>query len=159
MEEVPALGYILGDEGSGSYFGKKLLTRFLYRQLPAPIQQQLETEYKLNKTTIFENVYMKPHANVYLASFMKVYSANKDLDWVKQTVAAGIRDFLENHVACFPNYKKVPVHFVGSIGFHFEDIVREECGKMGITPGNIIKKPIHGLVDYHMKYLIKKERA
>jgi hypothetical protein len=62
-------------------------------------------------------------------------------------------------VACFPNYQKVPVHFVGSIGFHFEDIVREECRKMGITSGNIIKKPIHGLVDYRMKYLIKKEKA
>jgi hypothetical protein len=102
---------------------------------------------------------MKPHANVYLASFMKVYSENKELEWVGTTVAAGIRDFLENHVACFPNYQKVPVHFVGSIGFHFEDIVREECRKMGITSGNIIKKPIHGLVDYHMKYLIKKEKA
>lgn len=158
-EEVPALGYILGDEGSGSYFGKRLLTKFLYRQLPAQIQKQLETEHKLTKREIFENVYMKPHANVYLASFMKVYSQNKDLPWVTETVAAGIHDFLENHVACFPNYNKVPVHFVGSIGFHFEEIVREECLKMGITPGNIIKKPIHGLVDYHMKYLIKKQKA
>ncbi len=158
-EEVPALGYILGDEGSGSYFGKRLLTKFLYKQLPARMQKQLENDYKLTKTTIFENVYMKPHANVYLASFMKVYSENKDLDWVNNTVAAGMRDFLENHVACFPNYQKVPVHFIGSIGYHFEEIVRQECSKMGITAGQIIKKPIHGLVDYHMKYLIKKEKA
>jgi len=154
-EEVPALGYILGDEGSGSYFGKKLLADYLYKKLPTEINSLLQDELKLTKKEIFENVYMKPHANVYLASFMKIFSTYKENAYVKNTVAAGMKHFLENHVCCFANYKSVPVHFIGSIAFHFEDILKAEAKKLGIEVGNIIKKPIDGLVDYHLKYLIK----
>jgi glucosamine kinase len=154
-EEVPALGYILGDEGSGSYFGKKLLADYLYKKLPTEINALLQDELKLTKKEIFENVYMKPHANVYLASFMKIFSTYKDNAYVKNTVAAGMKHFLENHVCCFANYKSVPVHFIGSIAFHFEDILKAEAKKLNIEVGNIIKKPIDGLVDYHLKYLIK----
>jgi N-acetylglucosamine kinase-like BadF-type ATPase len=154
-EEVPALGYILGDEGSGSYFGKKLLSDYLYKKLPSEINSLLHDELKLTKKEIFENVYMKPHANVYLASFMKIFSSFKDNAYVKNTVVAGMNHFLVNHVCCFANYKSVPVHFIGSIAFHFEDILKAEAKKLGIEVGNIIKKPIDGLVDYHLKYLIK----
>lgn len=154
-EEVPALGYILGDEGSGSYFGKKLLADYLYKKLPTEINSLLQDELKLTKKEIFENVYMKPHANVYLASFMKIFSTYKENAYVKNTVAAGMKHFLENHVCCFANYKSVPVHFIGSIAFHFEDILKAEAKKLNIEVGNIIKKPIDGLVDYHLKYLIK----
>ena len=156
-EEVPALGYILGDEGSGSYFGKRLLSDYLYKKLPQEINHLLQDELHLTKKEIFENVYMKPHANVYLASFMKIISQYKELPYVKNIVAAGMNHFLVNHVCCFENYKKVPVHFIGSIAYYFEDILKAEAKKLDITVGNVIKKPIDGLVDYHQKYLIKKK--
>ncbi|MCC6252099.1 MAG: hypothetical protein IT238_06515 [Bacteroidia bacterium] len=154
-EEVPALGYILGDEGSGSYFGKKMLADYLYKKLPSDIQNYLQKDLKLTKKEIFENVYMKPHANVYLASFMKILSNYKESEYVKVNVENGLRHFITNHVCCFPNYNKVPVHFIGSIAFHFEDILHKVLKDMNIKAGNIIKKPIDGLVDYHLKYLIK----
>ncbi len=158
-EEVPALGYILGDEGSGSYFGKKLLADYLYKKLPQEIHTVLQNDFKLSKKEIFESVYMKPHANVYLASFMKIFSSFKELPYVKETVAKGMAHFLQNHVCCFPNYKKVPVHFIGSIAYHFESILHQEAEKLDIQVGNIIKKPIDGLVSYHLKYLIKTKKA
>ena len=157
-EEVPALGYILGDEGSGSYYGKKLLSEFLYNKLPRSISSILVNQYKLTKKDIFEHVYMKPHANVYLASFMKIFSDHRDNPWVVETIASGSRLFLENHVQCFPNYRTVPVHFVGSIAYYFEDILRNVAGRMDIQTGNIIQKPIYGLVDYHIKYLITNRK-
>lgn len=155
-EEVPSLGYILGDEGSGSYFGKKLLIDYLYKKLTKEINEYLVHELKLTKKDIFENVYMKPHANVYLASFMKIFGVFKDNDYVKTTVSAGLKHFLENHVCCFADHKKVPVHFIGSIAYHFEDLLKIEAQKIGIEVGNIIQKPIDGLVDYHLKYVIGK---
>jgi N-acetylglucosamine kinase-like BadF-type ATPase len=158
-EEVPALGYILGDEGSGSYFGKKLLADFLYNKLPKELNQQLLDEYKLNKIDIFENVYMKPHANVYLASFMKIFSKNKQLPYVQEMVSAGMAHFIKNHVCCFKSYQKFPVHFIGSIAYYFEDILKAEAAKLNVKVGTIIKKPIDGLVDYHLKYLIKSKEA
>jgi hypothetical protein len=66
----------------------------------------------------------------------------------------GSVEFLRNHVCCFPNHQKYPVHFIGSIAFHFEDILRKAAESLGIKVGNIIQKPIYGLVDYHLKYLI-----
>ncbi|MCB0737001.1 MAG: N-acetylglucosamine kinase, partial [Bacteroidetes bacterium] len=77
---VSGLGYILGDEGSGSYFGKKLLSAFLYGQLPETINQELRAQ-GLSKETIINKVYMQPNANVYLASFMKFVSNHKDLPY------------------------------------------------------------------------------
>lgn len=145
------LGYILGDEGSGSYYGKILLRGFLSNTLPEEIHSILLKENKLSREIIVENVYMKPHANVYLASFMKILSDNKDHPWVAQLVAKGMRDFFESHVLCYKNYKRVPVNFIGSIAFNFEEILRAEGEKMEIKVGTIIQKPIFGLVNYHMK--------
>lgn len=154
-EQVPALGYILGDEGSGSYYGKQLLSKYLYNQLPEKLLKELEKKYQLNKDVIFQNVYMKPHANVYLASFMRVISENKDLEFVQQMIFDGTIHFMKNHVCCFPNYQRYSVHFIGSIAFIFEDIVKKAAESLNIKVGNIIQKPIHGLIDYHLKYLIK----
>lgn len=158
-EEVPALGYILGDEGSGSYFGKRLLRDFLYHKLPAKMNTQLEETMNLNKREIFENVYMKPNANVYLASFMHVLSDNKNEEWVRKNIAEGMSDFMKAHVLCFKESAYVPVHFIGSIAFHFEDILREQASMLGLRVGNLIQKPIQNLVDYHVKYLIKQEQS
>lgn len=155
-EEVPALAYILGDEGSGSYFGKILLKKFLYHQLPKKITQTLEDEYHLTKEIIFENVYKKPNANVYLASFFRIMVKHKEEDFVTSIVRLGMKDFMENHILCYKNYGNVNSNFVGSIGFYFEDILREVAEGLGIGVGKVIKQPINGLVDYHLKHLIKK---
>jgi|688.fasta_scaffold391305_2 glucosamine kinase len=157
-EQVPALGYILGDEGSGSYYGKQILAAFLYKQLPAELHHALESKYKLNKDMIFENVYMKPHANVYLASFMPVITEFKHLSYVRDMVYKGMIHFMKNHVICFRGYQKYPVHFIGSIAYLFEDVLRDAAAELDVQVGNIIQKPIYGLVDYHLKYLVG-ERA
>ncbi len=153
-EEIPALAYILGDEGSGSYYGKMLLKKFLYKQLPEKIHDTLKNEYKLDKEVIFDNVYCKPNANVYLASFFRVMVKHKDEEFVRKAVELGMADFMENHIYCFPNYKEVKTNFVGSVGFYFEDILREVAAKMGIDIGKVIKQPINGLVDFHLNYIL-----
>jgi len=157
-EQVPALGYILGDEGSGSYFGKKVLADFLYKKLPEQLHDSLVDKFGLNKDVIFEHVYMRPHANVYLASFMKVISENKNLEYVQNMILDGMLHFMQNHVCCFPNFTKLPVHFIGSIAYYNENILRKAAESLGITVGNIIQKPIHALVDYHIKYLIPSSK-
>ena len=151
------LGYILGDEGSGSYYGKLLCKKFLSNSLPEEIHSVLLNDYKLSRDVIVENVYMKPHANVYLASFMKVLSDNKELPWVIDIVDKGMEEFFMSNIACYKNYQRVPVHFIGSIAFHFEDNLRRVAQKLGIQVGTIIKKPIFGLVNYHMKQHFSKK--
>ena len=148
-----AIAYVLGDEGSGAYYGKKLLRDYLYNQLPAEIKYGLENELNINKATIFESVYMKPHANVYLASFMKFISKFKDTPYVTEMVKHGMDEFIKIHVCCFPESKTVKTHFIGSISKIYENELKFAAHKNNIILGNIIQKPVENLVRYHMRKL------
>jgi N-acetylglucosamine kinase-like BadF-type ATPase len=150
-EEVPALAYILGDEGSGSYFGKKLLSDFLYKRLPDEMHKGLIDKFGLTKDIIIDRVYMKPHANVYLASFMKFITTFKSEPYVQEMIAEGIGRFLDTHVTCYRDFEKVQTHFIGSVAYYHEDTLREVATLRNINVGRIIKKPIEGLYHYHIK--------
>lgn len=155
-EEIPSLAYILGDEGSGSWYGKQLLRDYLYKEpIPEGLRQEL-VDQGYTKNAILENIYMQPHANVYLASFMKTISKYRETDYVQQMIHDGMRAFLLRHVCCFKNHKEVTTNFVGSIAYYFRDILEDEAKKLGITIGNVVKKPIDGLVEYHLKHAVKE---
>ena len=151
IEKIPALGYILGDEGSGAYFGKKLLAAYLYNRLPPKIYKNFQDHYNISKKEIFENVYMKPNANVYLASFMRFLSGLRDDVQVREMIYQGFSDFIRIHVWCYENNREVPVHFVGSIAHYFEDLLRHACRVHHLTLGNILKQPVYALVNYHLQ--------
>lgn len=150
-EELPSLGYILGDEGSGSWFGKQLLRDHLYKEpIPSELRQELMDKGH-TKDSILENIYRKPHANTYLATFMKIIANHRETEYVQKMIHDGLREFLLRHVCCFKNHKEVETNFVGSISYYFQDILKDEAGKLGITVGNVVKQPIDGLVQYHLR--------
>ncbi|NND94218.1 MAG: hypothetical protein HKN45_05090 [Flavobacteriales bacterium] len=155
-EAVPALAYILGDEGSGSYFGKKLLAAYLYHHLPKEIAEDLEKEFQISKDIIMENVYMEPHANVYLASFMRFIARHKSHPWVDEMLVEGLEHFMRIHVCCYDDFKEVPTHFIGSIGYFFEEQLRRAAESLQINIGVLTRKPIDGLVDYHLEKMSLK---
>jgi glucosamine kinase len=158
-EEVPALAYILGDEGSGSYFGKQLLSKYLYKQLPEHLHNDFREIYKTDKDEILSKVYIEPHANVYIASFATFLSRHKEDPFIKAMVYEGVRKFMETHVFCFKTALEAEVSFVGSIAHHFEDIIKKAATDLGLKIGQIIKKPVDGLVDYHLNYIYKKQKS
>lgn len=149
-QEVPGIDYVLGDEGSGAYFGKILLQSFLRKQLPAELATAFEETYNITKHDILQNVYMKPFANVYLASFSQFIHEHKDHAFFRVILKDGLRKFVEIYLECYPDYKNYTVHFVGSIAFFFEDILKEILTEKGIALGKIIKEPIEQLVQYHI---------
>jgi glucosamine kinase len=156
IEVVPALGYILGDEGSGTYFGKQLLSNYLYKRLPENIYKSFKEETGLTKDDIVSNVYMKPNANVYLASFMKFITKHADDEYIKEMFYEGFKRFNDIHVCCYSNYKDCKVHYIGSIAFLFADELKRACDFYDIQLGNIIRKPIDGLIRYHEALLNSK---
>jgi N-acetylglucosamine kinase-like BadF-type ATPase len=153
-EEVPALAYILGDEASGSYFGKVLLQEYFYKQLPNDIRFAFEAEYHVDHDTIVDRVYNEENANVYLASFMPFIGKFKDHPHVIDWVADGMRRFIQIHVKCFPESKTTPIHFVGSIAHYFSHCLEMVMADEDLKLGKVLKAPIDGLVDYHVKFLI-----
>jgi len=149
-EAVPALGHILGDEGSGSYFGKRILSDFLYKRLPTEMEEELE-DLGLNKEVIVEKVYRQANANVYIASFMPILIRHKNLDYCQSVIKEGIQKFIDTHVKCYDNYNEIEVNFVGSMACLLQDELFEICKKEKIEIGQIIRKPLHNLVEYHLK--------
>lgn len=147
-EELPALSYILGDEGSGSHFGKTLLSDFQYKRLPGALEKEL-TLMGLTNSEINENVYMKPNANVYIASFMPILIRHKDLKYSQDLIRKNFQQFIDIHIKCYKNYKDVKVNFVGSIASLLEKELKEICAENGIQLGLILRRPLDRLVDFH----------
>ena len=147
----PSLGFILGDEGSGASFGKALLTQYLYGQVPKHLSTQLTEDYELSKDRILESVYMKANPNVYLASFARFLSDNKEDPFVHDLTYHGLEQFVETHLCVYPEHKELKAHFIGSISYFYEDTLREVCANYEIEVGHIIQRPIERLVDYHLR--------
>ena len=150
-EEIPSIAYILGDEGSGAYYGKKLLKDYLYKRLPLEIKNDLEKKFNISKSLIFENVYSKPNANVYLASFMKFISEHYNNNYVSEMIYEGMSEFIKVHVCCYAEHKEVKTHFIGSISKIFEKELSIAAKTNNIILGEVIQKPVENLVNYHLK--------
>ncbi|MFM8962886.1 MAG: hypothetical protein ACKOGD_03470, partial [Sphingomonadales bacterium] len=159
LEEVPALGYVLGDEGSGSYFGKQLLSAFLYHHLPQDIEADFIATYQLDKDQIVDRVYREPNANVFIASFMPFIAKYKAHPFFSEMVYKGFKHFMQVHVCCYDNYKETEVHFVGSLSKIFEKELDKAAAELGIQIASIVQKPVIGLVNYHLQYILKTVNA
>jgi len=151
-EEVPSLAYILGDEASGSYFGKRLIREYFYKKLPKEMAEAFEKEYHLSKDEFIRRIYKEPNANVYLASFMEFIVKHSSHEHVRNWIREGLREFIDIHVTCFAEYKSVKTHFVGSVSYLFKDILEEVCIEMNVQLGRVIRKPIDKLVEYHVRF-------
>lgn len=151
-EEVPALGHLLGDEGSGNYFGKRMLADYLYGKLPEPLHARF-VALGLDKASIVDRVYRQPDPNVFIASLMPILIDNKDIPYAQKLIKKGFHEFIDIHVKCFDDYKSCEVNFVGSISDLLKDELHEVCAAEGITIGRIVRRPLENLVHYHLKLL------
>jgi len=142
---VPSLGYVLGDEGSGAYFGKRFVQALLYGEVPKEISDSID----ISKDEVLRRVYKEPNANTYLASFMKTVFQFADHPYIQQMISHGFEEFVRIHVCCYDNYENYKVHFIGSIAQLFRDQLDQACRKYNAQLGNVIQKPIDGLVEYH----------
>jgi N-acetylglucosamine kinase-like BadF-type ATPase len=152
-EEVPALAYVLGDEGSASFIGKRLVADFLYKRLPPDLYKDFERNYHLDKNDVVERVYNQPYANVYLASFGPFAGKHKDHPYIIEIVREGIRKFIDIHVLCFNEAASAQVSFVGSVAKAFEDIIKEELAASNLNFGRVLAKPVNNLIEYHIKHI------
>lgn len=149
QENVPPLGYILGDEGSGAYIGIKLLSNFLKGEFPELLKVSFMESYQIKKDAVLEAVYRKPYPNRYLAGFSRFAHRYKNHPYIIKLLEEGFQGFFDRNVMKYESCNTVPVHFVGSIAFHFKDILVRESQKKKIILGNILESPITGLADYH----------
>jgi N-acetylglucosamine kinase-like BadF-type ATPase len=147
---IPALGYILMDEASGNYFGKRLIRDYYYHRMPLEIAAEFENKFNLEADEIKMNLYKKPNPNAYLASFAQFIFTQKEINpYFYALIKEGISNFIECRILCYEKAHEVPVHFIGSIAHFSEKIIKECFAEHNLKLGNIVQRPIDGLIDYY----------
>lgn len=153
VQNTPALGYILGDEGSGGVLGKHFLHELYKGVLSKDIRSEFEREYGLTMADVIQRVYREPMANRFLASLAPFIHRHLSDDAVKQIVINNFRDFFRYNIRPY-GHPEMPVSFVGSIAWHFRAQLAEAAKLEGFAVGTILRSPIEGLIEYHQNNII-----
>lgn len=151
IAQTPAMGYILGDEGSGAYLGKMLVRALFKGRMPAHLLQAFQKEYQLDLPTVIERTYRTPMANRFLASltpFLYQYRTEKE---IHELLCNAFDDFIFFNLESYRT-KSNKVSFIGSIAFYFQEELDSCLKNRGFQMERVIRDPMDGLLEY---YLIK----
>lgn len=149
VAHTPALGYVLGDEGSGAVLGRKFLNAVLKQTLPENICKRFLQESGLDMAEVINRVYRSPAPNRFLASMSKYIHGYLDEKEVRDIVIDNFEDFIRNNILAYGDEFRT-INVVGSIAYHYKEQLTEAASRNGFQIGKIIKSPIEGLIEYHM---------
>jgi N-acetylglucosamine kinase-like BadF-type ATPase len=149
-QKVQSLGYICMDDCSGNRFGRHLLRGYYFNKMPKELALEFETTFDVEPDPVKNNLYKEPNPNAYLATFAKFLIKHKNTEFCKKYIYEELEDFVDNYIKQFNNYQDVPVHFIGSIAFYLKEELESVLIKHGIKIGNVLRRPIDGLIEYHI---------
>lgn len=153
-QRIDSLGYSIMDDASGNYYGKQLLREYYFNHMPSTLRVAFADKYNLEADYIKHNLYKQPNPNAYLANFAEFMILNKDSEYMIELIKGGIRIFAKNMILQFKEeLKTVPVHFAGSIAFFCQKEIKAVAQELNFKVGNFERRPIEGLVNYHIKNL------
>ncbi len=147
----PGLGYVLGDEGSGAYLGKKVIQYFLYQTFDEELMASFQKKYNLTKDAILNSIYKSPFPNRTLASFAPFLAEHRGHYMIENIIEDGLNDFFFAHINKMNESWIHPIHFVGGVAYAFKDIIKQLALSYEIELGKIIKSPMEGLIEFHKK--------
>jgi len=148
---VDSLGFLLGDEGSGGYMGKRLITDYIRGYMPEEVRSRFWETFRLSGDQLIDRIYSDPLPNRYCASFTRFLTGeHAGHEYLEQHIICdSFRDFFNRIVKYYPNYQNYSFNSVGSIGWIFRDRLTQVASEFGMETGNIISSPMEGLVRYH----------
>jgi N-acetylglucosamine kinase-like BadF-type ATPase len=149
IQKVQSLGYIAMDDCSGNRFGRDLVRAYYFNKMPKHLSDKFAEEYNLDPDVIKHNLYKEPNPNAYLATFAKFLIQNKEDAFIKKIIVDAMQVFVDNYILQFEDAREIPVHFVGSIAFYLKAELAEVLGNNNLTLGNVLRRPIDGLIEYH----------
>ncbi len=149
VDNVSALGYILGDEGSGAVLGKSLVADVFKRRLPSELCEKFLKEYDLDMAKVVTAVYSQPGANRFLASLSPFLLKNIGHPAVHKLVVRSFEAFFIRNITNYKDYQRYPVNFVGSIAHYYRDQLKEAAASTGCTLGRVVQAPLDGLIEFH----------
>lgn len=147
--KTPSLGYIIMDEASGNYFGKRLLRGYYYDRMPKKIRQKFGEQFNMEPDFVKKNLYREQNPNMYLANFAQFMFEFKEDKYIKKIIKKGFQEFFKYRVLPFEKGAETPLYFIGSIAFYFRDILEEVAAKYDLKITDVIQRPIDNLLEYH----------
>ena len=146
VSRAPSLGWMLGDEGSGTHLGKCLLTAYLSEALPHPIRTAFEERYHLNRDLILHKLYQEPKPNLFLSQFAPFLNEYHNEPAIRQLIVTAFETFFNKQKGYYPQCDNLPWHFTGSVAAHFEKLLREAADSSKCIIGNIAGDPMEKLI-------------
>lgn len=150
IDNIPSLGYVLCDEGAGTNIGKLLLTDYLRHRMPPEIDSLFSLEHPGTESEFLDKLYKEEQPNRFLASFTMFASKHRNHVYVRETVKKAFRHFFAEQITHYENYQSYTLNTVGSVGFHFAELLREVASEQGMTLGKVIACPLDSLTEYHL---------
>ncbi len=148
-----SLGYILMDEASGNYFGKRIIRDYFFDRMPKHMMKKLEKDYNLDPDFIKYNLYRQPNPNTYLATFAKFMFEYKTESYIQDLMRSGYEVFFQCRILPYKKGPEVPIYFIGSIAHYFSKLLDEVAASHGLKIAGIIQRPIDNLLEYHKERL------
>lgn len=150
---IPSLGFVLGDEGGGGYFGKRILNGYYYKTMPEDLRKAIEETSDMALEGILHKVYEEPQANRFVASFSKILGTYKDHPYIQEMVRKGFEAFADKQLAYFDESKSLGIGFVGSIASVYQNTLEEVLNERNMTLSVVIRKPLERLIEFHLETL------
>lgn len=149
VEKAVSLGYLVGDEGSGCHIGREMVKAYFYGFMPEELRSVFLEQYHLNQQDFVQHLYHCGQPSKYLASFAKFAGEHQNEPFIHELVQHCFDDFIKAFVCRFQECKQMKVSFVGSVAFHFQEILRECLLQRGFAMGSVMQAPAEGLVKYY----------
>ncbi len=149
-QKVQSLGYIAMDDCSGNQFGRQLIRDFYFSKMPVNLAAEFAKTYDLDADVIKHNLYKEPNPNAYMATFAKFLILHKAEEYCQKLVRKDMQIFVDNYITQYENCKEVPINFIGSIAFYLKEELKEVLESNGLTIGNVLRRPIDGLIEFHL---------
>lgn len=157
-QKVESLGYILMDDCSGNYFGKRLVRDYYFNKMPKHIAKDFSEKFSMDPDAIKESIYQLPNPNRYLAAIGGFILSYKTDPYGQKIIAKGIKSFIRNYILQYKQADSVPIHFVGGIAYNIKDELKRLLEAKGLRLGNVVRRPIDGMVSHYQAEMISHER-
>ena len=148
-ERAVSLGYLVGDEGSGKHIGSEVVRAYFYGFMPEDLRRQFDETCHLELRDFIDKVYHQPQPSRYLATFAKFAGEHQSHPFIKELVKGCFKAFIEAFVLRFERTETMKVSFVGSVAFHFQDLLKESLAEYGLVMGEVMPSPAEGLIRYY----------
>ena len=145
-----SLGYLVGDEGSGMHIGREVVRAYFYGFMPEDLRRQFEDIYHLELNEFIQHLYHDGQPSKYLASFARFAGEHKSHPYIRGLVKTCFKAFVDAFILRFDDCRSMKIGFVGSVAFHFSDVLAETMADFGLTLGEVLKAPADGLVCYYI---------